>query len=933
MPLKQKLGLAEQPVFLMDGTAFIYRAFFANRHLMRSDGFPTNALVIVTRVLLRILREEQATHLLFVMDGRGGTFRNELYAPYKANREAMPEELAQQIEPIRRMVAALGPRIEVASGIEADDCIASLAARLKNERPVVIVSGDKDLKQCLGPNVFIWDPASREEKILTAAGFEAETGVAPGRWPDMQALIGDSSDNIPGVPGIGPKTARQIFASFSSLEDIRDHLSELPPRIQAKLSPHIDDMFLFRRLTTLRSDALPGLKLADLAVGAPDIAECRKLADEFELFALRREIAALMQARQKAAAPAAMNQLGLFTRPEDDAHRANAGAADAGKGQSQPPEKPDPCSAQEIAGAPETADAAEIHLSDKIPAPDVETADVSGLPDSSGRVCALLWPDGAGQPPRIALAPAEGRDMEAGAAPAEYRFTGDISAPAGLSDWLARAEKVVLADIKSVLTGLPALRLPLSRCFDLGLAAYLLNPEDGDYSFLRVSGQFAADFQAREKKPANPAPLAIFMYRAMQSRLAANGLLDLYEKMELPLIPVLARMQAAGIAIDPAAFQVFLEEVSREQSRLVRSIHAEAGTSFNINSSAQLGEVLFQRLKLPAGRKTPGGRPSTSQAALEKLAPDFPLVESVLAYRKLEKMRSTYLDPLPKLMDGQRRIHTTFNQEATATGRLSSSGPNLQNIPIRGDMGRRMRACFIAGEGNMLVAADYSQIELRLLADQSGDQTLLQAFRDNADIHARTASLIFDEAPDRVTPDQRRQAKTINFGLLYGMGANKLAGELHIPVVRAKAFIDRYFEKLSGIRAFYDSVTEKAKKLGYVTTLAGRRRWVPGILSANGQTAAQARRQAINAVIQGSAADIFKLAMLGAANDDELQRLGARMVLQIHDEILLEAPAENAAAAGGRVAAIMQSVKPGGRVLAVPLLVDWGQGRNWAEAH
>jgi len=399
--------------------------------------------------------------------------------------------------------------------------------------------------------------------------------------------------------------------------------------------------------------------------------------------------------------------------------------------------------------------------------------------------------------------------------------------------------------------------------------------------------------------------------------------------LELPLIPVLLAMELAGIGIDREAFAAFAAEVAGKLAILEADIVALAGKPFNPRSSQQLGEILYADLGLKAHGKTPGGAASTSSEALERLAGAHPLVDRILEFRKLEKLRSTYLGPMPLLADGRGRIHTTLNNMATATGRLSSSNPNLQNIPIRGEFGRRMRDCFIAAPGCKLVAADYSQIELRVLAHLSQEPALLDAFANGADIHARTAALLFDKAQGDVAPDERRQAKTINFGLLYGMGPQKLSRDLGIKLDVAKAFIARYFERLPGLSAFYDGIVESAKAQGFVTTLAGRRRLLPDISSANSQLASQARRQAINTVVQGGAADIIKMAMLAAAGDSELARLRATLVLQIHDELLLETPDETAQAAGDRLAGLMTGVYP----LAVPLEVDWGTGHTWGEAH
>lgn len=878
MNLKERLNLGKNPVFLMDGTAFIYRSYYANRHLKRSDGFPTNALTLVTRVLLRILRQERPEYFLFAMDGKGYNLRKDIYAEYKANREAMPEDLAMQIEPVKRIVHALGLCVEVTSGHEADDCIASLASRFSSERPVIIVSGDKDLKQCLGPNVIMWDPGTKEEKLITARDFEEEEGVTPEQWPDVQALTGDSSDNIPGVPGIGPKTARQIFGHCKSLEDIEASIDSLPEKIQSRLRPHLESMYTWRKLTTLSRDACPNLQLEDLRVERPHMEECEQLAGEFELNAIYREIKTLAQPELEA------------TKPEK---------------------------ALATPGIP--------------PAPEISKH--SDLPDCADCQVALTWPHGLKTPPRVALAPAGAAlSGDAVANLAEYRWIGEM---AELCAWLRGAARIILPDFKPLLIISPSWQTLLTDnpdlpVFDLGLASWLLDPEEDQYAWPRL----ALSWQEKLNTPdCGPAKLALAISEALANQLEANGLTPVYEKIELPLVPVLARMQELGFAINPAAFRSFLEDVQKELDELTQKIYAEAGVKFNIGSSKQLGEVLFGKMGLPETKRTRTGQHSTSQATLEKLAEEFPIVDEVLQYRKLDKMRSTYLDPLPRLMDNENRIHSTFNQEATATGRISSSDPNLQNIPVRGPLGARMRACFVPGPGNLLIAADYSQIELRVLAYMSGDQNLIEAFQNGEDIHARTAALIFDTDRDKLEADQRRMAKTINFGLLYGMGARKLGQELKISPSQAKDFIERYFARLSGLKNFYERILAGAREKGYVQSMAGRRRWLPDIHSANGQALAQAERQAINAVIQGTAADIMKLAMLAVANDAELKEMRAEIVLQVHDELLLEAPAELASKAGERVAALMEDVRPGGVKLTIPLKVDWGTGKNWAEAH
>ena len=919
MSLKQRLGLAAEPVFLMDGSAFIYRGFFANRNMQRSDGFPTNSLVVVSRVLLRILREERPRYFAFVQDGKGPNFRHEIFPLYKANRDATPEDLVRQLDPIHRMVRALGLRLEVSQGCEADDCIASLAARFAAEHPVIIVSGDKDLKQCLGPNVYMWDPASKEEKLVSEADFTAESGVTPAQWPDVQALIGDTSDNIPGVPGIGPKTARQIFSICPSLEDIRDHFVLLPPKMQAKLQAHLENMFTWRELTTLRRDFCPGVTLDDLRVRPLDAATCALLTEEFELFALRRELAALdrLQAAE-ADLPEEFLDAGSIREDAQPAAGKKAAAEQASLPLAQP--------------ARSGRATSQMSLLDAMPqesAPALD--DVSALPDCGDARVALIWAHGDREAPYLAVEGADGSSL------GEWQWKGPV---AELARWLAPARTLVTADLKGMLTSAPCWQFLAGRagdCIDLGVAAYLLNPEENDYGWPRLSARWGAvlrhELESRGETAPGPARLGLAMAQLFEQRMEKDGLLELFRQLEMPLLPVLAGMEQSGVAIDAAAFRAFLDDVQGRLDQLTAHVYELAGTQFNIRSAQQLGDVLFNGLGLPAPRKTKGGQASTSQQTLEKLAGQHPVVDSILQYRKLEKMRSTYLDPLPRLVDPQGRIHTTFNQKATATGRLSSSNPNLQNIPVRGPLGKRMRSCFIAGPGRLLVSADYSQVELRVLAHVSQDPALLEAFRNGEDIHARTAALVYDLPPDQVSPDQRRNAKTINFGLIYGMGAQKLAQELKISTTQAKDFIARYFERLQGLKEFYEGVEASARKHGFVTTLGGRRRLLPDINSASGQAAALARRQAINTVIQGSAADIIKLAMLAVARDERLRELDARLLLQVHDELLLEVPADAAEEAGALVARLMQDVCPAGKELSVPLLVDWGTGHDWGAAH
>ncbi|GFK94133.1 DNA polymerase I, thermostable [Fundidesulfovibrio magnetotacticus] len=870
MPIRDRFAPGQEPLYLIDGTSYIYRGFHALKELSRSDGFPTNALHVVLRLVLRILREERPRHALFVVDGRAPSFRADIFPAYKAQREKMPEDLARQIDPVIQGVGLLGLPVLREEGVEADDTIASLVARFKNERPVVIVGSDKDLRQCLDRQVVLWDPSGKQEKLVTYDDFLVEFPPGPSHWPDFQALTGDASDNIPGVPGIGPKTAAEITALFPSLEGVTANLDRLKPAWRAKIEPLREQLFVYRELTRLRTDAAPGVTLETLAVRPAPRDEAARFLNSYELRSLARELPADAPAAsaQQPARPDAPAQLSLFG---------------------------------EAAAAPPAA-----ALPDPTP--------FELLPSLVGRETSLV--------------PVNGGFLIAFDA-VQHLCPGD---PARLAPLLALAACVATPSLKDLLASDPAWEaVPLERWFDLSLAAYLLAPEDRIYSWERLKDSLWSDptFAPAEAPGGAEGLACLALARRLKARAAQAGLAPLLDTLEMPLIPVLVGMERAGIRIDREAFATFGQEVAEKLEKLTTLMHEQAGARFNVRSSQQLANVLYQGLGLKAPGKTPGGAASTSAEVLERLAGQHPLVDTVLEFRKLEKLRSTYLDPLPALADGQGRIHTTFNQLATATGRLSSSAPNLQNIPVRGELGKRMRALFTAAPGRLLASADYSQIELRVLAHFSKDPALLEAFRQGQDIHARTAALLFDKTQAAVTPEERRQAKTINFGLLYGMGPQKLGRELGLTLAAAKDFITRYFERMSVLKDYYQSVVDQAKETGSVTTLAGRRRRLPDIDSRNAQLESQARRQAVNTVIQGSAADIIKMAMLAAWKDDALRSLNARLILQVHDELVIEAPESSAHAAGERLRELMSGVVS----LDVPVAADMGVGKDWSLAH
>jgi len=882
MSLKERLNFDKEPVYLIDGTALLYRAFYARADLSRSDGFPTNAINTVLRVLLNMLRDEKPTHVAFLMDGKGPTFRNDLYDQYKANRPSMPEPLAEQIEPVRKGVELLGIKLLVSKGVEADDCICALANKYKADRPVVIMASDKDLKQCLDENVVMVSQHGRKETIYTLDGFREKEGMEPDTWPDYQAIIGDSADNIPGIPKVGPVTAKKLFAiTGPTLEEVKANYTELPDKMREKVEPELENIFVYRELTRMKTDCCD-VPVDDFALQNVDAGALHAFLDEYELNGLKRMV------------------------PKSD-------------GAPKPAQPAKPKTVQKEGGMLSLfGDAAPAKKKEVEPLPVQEIDAADKLPGLGGEEVGLVFED------KAFFLGVEGK---------EYRYSGPV---ADLVRALEHASIIATPSVQELLRADDGWAYILtSQWFDLSLAAYLLDPEARNYTWPRLRQSIYQDGRpefadvAASLHPQAKAMAALAYMQGISGQVQAAELAPLMRELELPLIPTLVSMEKAGIGIDLGAFKDFLDDVSDQLSALTRSIIEHAGHEFNIRSSQQLAVVLFDELGIKAGSKTATGQRSTANQVLEKIRDKHPIVEDILEYRMLEKLRSTYLEPLPKLVDDSSRLHTSFNQLATATGRLSSSRPNLQNIPIRGKYGLRMRGCFTAAEGNLLAAADYSQIELRVLAHFSQDAALLGAFRNDEDIHTRTAALIMDKTPEDVLPDERRNAKTINFGLIYGMGVQKLARELKIKQTEAKEFTERYFEKLATLKAYYDTIVKDAQANGYVTTLAGRRRLLPELHSRNNMQASEARRQAVNTVIQGTAADIIKMAMVAAHKDAKLKELGAKLILQVHDELIIEAPEAVIEAAGARLVEIMQ----GAASLDVPLKVDMGLGKNWAEAH
>ncbi len=833
-------------LLLVDGHSNLYRAFYAIRAgLTAPDGTPTNAAYGFLRMQHKLLRELDPTHVGVAFDVGKETFRTRLDERYKAHRPPMPEELAVQIPLTQEALGLLGVAVLAEPDVEADDVIGTFAVRAAAAGfEVVIASTDKDLMQLVrDPSIAMWH--TRLERLLNEKGVEEVFGVPPARVGEVLSLMGDSSDNIPGCPGIGEKGARELIAAWGSIDEIYAHLDEVtPPRARKALTEHRHEVELSRELVHIRTDLKIHAKLEALARG-----------------------------------------------------RVNAGAL-----------------AEFYRRVGFTSLLAEIESEGRAPPPpasrEVAPEAVSSLLGRPGVAIAI-----AGD----RLAVATGKEVVAVAAPVTE--LARIVAPHLENLWChdAKALLAVIRDAGEEPHGVPR---------DAMLAGYLLAPGEGT-DLAGLCSRFGVAPPASDA-PEERARAVAALAPVLATRLKKDDLEEVFTTLELPLVPVLEAMERHGIRIDLPVLEELSRQLAASLAELEREIHSEAGGPFNINSPQQLSEVLFERRGLPVLRRTAKTRaPSTDADVLFELAAKgHRLPALLLEYREQAKLKSTYVDALPKQVGRDGRIHTRFNQAVAATGRLSSSDPSLQNIPVRTEMGREVRRAFVADPGHVLLAADYSQIELRVLAHLSQDPTLAEAFERGEDIHRATAALVFGVAPELVGPEQRRAAKTINFGLIYGMGSYALARELGVSNAEAAKFIDAYFARLPNVREYLEATKEQARVTGKVTTLFGRVRWISGLDAANSQVRGNAERQAINAPVQGTAADLMKLAMIRLHRELETGGVPARLLLQVHDELVLEV----AGKAVQEVATLATSVMEGVAHLRVPLKVEIGTGKSWAAA-
>jgi DNA polymerase-1 len=904
-------------LLVVDGSSYLYRAFHALPELKSPRGEPTGAIYGVAGMLRRLAADHKADALACVFDAPGPTFREREYAAYKANRAPMPEPLAAQIAPLQELVAALGWPVLSVEGVEADDVIATLVeeARRRGWRAIVSTS-DKDLAQLVDERVTLVNTMSNE--TLDAAAVRQKFGVPPERIPDLLALTGDAVDNVPGVEKVGPKTAAKWLAQYGSLEALLGHAADIGGVAGENLRKALDWLPQARRLLTVRRDLALAVSLADLAPRAPDRARLRTL---FERFGFRSWLRELDAAEGAAGAPPA-------SASALRAERTEAAAAPRRRYVAILDE-------HELERALAALDAAPLAgLDTETTALEPIAARLVGLSFAAGDTAWYLplAHDYPGAPAQLALEPALAR----------------------LKPWLeserhakvcqnAKFDAHVLANHGVRLAGLAHDTLLESYVYESherhdmdSLAARHLGWKTITYD--EVTGRGAAripfsgvDIARATEYAAEDADFALALHGVLYPKIAAEaGLKRVYEEIEMPLVPVLVRMERTGVLLDCARLAAQSEELGRALLALERRAHELAGCPFNLNSPKQIQEILFVREKLPVKKRTPSGQPSTDEDVLAELALDYPLPKALLEYRALAKLKSTYTDKLPKMVDPRTgRVHTTYSQTTAVTGRLASNDPNLQNIPVRTPEGRRIREAFIAPPGAKLVSADYSQIELRIMAHLSGDEGLRHAFARGHDVHRATAAEVFGVPLERVSEEERRAAKVINFGLIYGMSSYGLAQTLGVERATAQAYMDAYFARYPGVKRFMDATRERARERGYVETAFGRRLWLPEIGSRTPARRQAAERAAINAPMQGTAADLIKLAMIALQRWIDAERLGARLILQVHDELVLEVPEPEVALVKEGVRELMQGVAK----LEVPLVVDVGCGDNWEEAH
>jgi len=897
------------PLILVDGSSYLFRAYHVPQlqRLTNSRNQMTGAVYGVINMLRKLIKDYHPEHMAVVFDAKGKTFRHDMYDQYKANRPPMPDELRDQIQPIHDIVDAMGlPRI-VIPGVEADDVIGTYARQASEKGIDILVStGDKDMAQLVNDHVTLVNTMS--DTVMDEAGVIAKFDVPPSAIIDYLALIGDTSDNIPGVPKVGPKTAAKWLKQYSTLDELIEHAAEIKGKVGDSLREHLDQLPLSRDLTTIKCDVDLEQSIDDLEIRQPDTDRLREIFTEMEfkswLSDLSQSEAADGGAPARAAKSEADYQLILDKKSFDDwLKRLKKAGSFTFDTETTSLDYLD-ARIVGVSFAIETGEAAYVPFAhDYVGAPDQLSEH-----DVLGALKPLLEDEGIGK---------IGQNL---------KYDAHVLANHGIT------MKGIEHD-----TMLESYVLDSTQRHNMDdLALRLLGHQTVHYQDIAGKGAKQLTFNQIDLQQAGPyaaedADITLQIHQKLNELLVAESTLyDVYKNIELPLLSVLLKIERTGVKVDCDMLKKQGEKLAQRMDEVQKQAYDEAGETFNLSSPKQLGHVLFDKLEIPPVKKTKTGQYSTAEDVLQELAADYRLPQLVLEYRSLSKLKSTYTDKLPEQVNAKTgRVHTSYNQTVAATGRLSSTDPNLQNIPIRSEEGRRIRQAFVAPDGYSMMAADYSQVELRIMAHLSGDENLMNAFTDGIDVHRATAAEVFGVPLEDVGSDQRRAAKAINFGLIYGMSAFGLSKQLNIGRYEAQDYIDTYFARYPGVKQYMDSTRELAREKGFVETVFGRRLYLPEINSRNGQRRQYAERTAINAPMQGTAADIIKRAMIAVDKALDESKVDARVVMQVHDELVVEVLKKDVEA----VADLLRIEMEQAATLAVPLVVDVGIGSNWDEAH
>jgi DNA polymerase-1 len=910
---------------LVDGSSYLYRAFHALPPFSNSRGEPTGAVFGVLNMLNKFLKDYDPERIAVVFDASGKTFRDELFAEYKAHRPPMPDDLRSQIQPLLEAVKGMGLPILRESGVEADDVIGTLAcAAARQDLNVLISTGDKDMAQLVSERITLINTMSGT--VLDRTGVKAKFDVFPEQIIDYLALVGDSSDNIPGIDKVGPKTAAKWLGQYQTIDALVADAANVAGKVGENLRAGLGTLELARKLATIRTDVSLPVTLDGLKRRAPDVPALRELFSRLELRSLLKQLDGGESPPEPTAAPAAPSPAAPATI--DGAARVVATA---------------PRMYETINTEAELAAWIERLGAAKLFALDTETtsleymkAEIVGVSFAVAPGIAAYLPlrhDYAGAPDQLDREASLARlkplleSPEHAKVGHHLKYDAHVFANHGITLRGMRFDSM----LESYVLNSTAIRHDMDSAAEKYLGIRTIHYEDvagkgaKQIPFSQVPVDKAAEYSAEDSD------VTLRLHEVLWPQIAAiPALKTLYEECEQPLVSVLGRMEEHGVLLDRQMLRTQGNELAKRLMELLGEAHQEAGAPFNLDSPKQLGTILFEKMQLPVVRKTPTGQPSTAEDVLEELAASYKLPRLILEHRNLSKLKSTYTDKLPEQINERTgRVHTCYHQAVAATGRLSSQDPNLQNIPIRTPEGRRIRQAFVAPEGHVLLAADYSQIELRIMAHLSQDEGLLAAFAGDRDIHQATAAEVFGTPLDQVTADQRRSAKAVNFGLIYGMSAFGLAAQLGIARGTAQEYIDLYFARYPGVKHYMEETRAQARERGYVETVFGRRLYLPDINARNKQFAQAAERAAINAPMQGTAADIIKRAMISVDAWCGNGERGVRLIMQVHDELVLEVRADRVAEATDMVRAHMMAAAS----LRVPLRVDTGTGANWDEAH